>query len=363
VFKITTGGALTTIHSFGSSDDGSTPAGTLVQSNGNFYGITQGYGSNASQKGTVYQLTESGALTTLYHFCSQTNCADGAYPSSGGLIQSSDGTLYGATEQGGDNSTCLATQPYGCGTVFRLTTAGTLTTLHTFAGYPNDGNTPYDQLVQAADGNVYGTTQLGGANNAGTIFRMSPGGTLTTIYSFCTQTHQGQCVGGAYPGGGLVQATDGYLYGGTSSGGYFGYGTLFRINRQATLLTLHNFDSSDGASPGSDLTQGTNGSLYGDTQGGGSLGVGTVFRLDMGLGPFVKTLTTFGKTGQTVQILGQGLTGSTSVTFNGVPATSLSVVSDTYMTAVVPSGATTGPVVVTTPSGPLTSNVNFRISQ
>jgi hypothetical protein len=126
---------------------------------------------------------------------------------------------------------------------------------------------------------------------------------------------------------------------------------------------LYNFAQAIGQWPNAALLQHTNGLFYGVADIGGTYSEGSIYSLNMGLGPFVAFVRPTGKVGQTAQILGQGLTGSTGVTFNGVPATSFTVVSDTYMTAVVPSGATTGPVVVTTPSGPLTSNVSFRISQ
>ena len=109
--------------------------------------------------------------------------------------------------------------------------------------------------------------------------------------------------------------------------------------------------------------QDTSGEFYGTTWVGSTYNYGAIYSLDMGLGPFIKFVRPSGTVGQAAQILGQGLTGTTSVTFNGLPASSFSVVSDTYMTAVVPSGATTGPVVVTMPTGPLTSNVSFRISK
>jgi uncharacterized repeat protein (TIGR03803 family) len=141
------------------------------------------------------------------------------------------------------------------------------------------------------------------------------------------------------------------------------YGNVFDITSKGTpITTLHSFKVTDGSSPESALVQHTNGKFYGATGYGGSVSDGTLFSLDMGLGPFVKFIIPAGKAGGTAQILGQGLSGTTSVTFNGVPATSFKVISDTYLTAVVPNVATTGPVVVTTPTGQLASNINFRIS-
>jgi len=112
---------------------------------------------------------------------------------------------------------------------------------------------------------------------------------------------------------------------------------------------------------GTRLVQHTNGKFYGATVGGGAFFQGTVFSFDVGLGPFIAFVLPYGRVGSGVQILGQGLTGTTAVTFNGVPATTFNVASDTFMGAIVPPGATTGPIQVTTPNGVLTSNVNLQI--
>lgn len=174
------------------------------------------------------------------------------------------------------------------------------------------------------------------------------------MYSF-----QGGQNDGAAPNPGLAQATDGNLYGTTNLGGSSGYGTLFQISTSGAYKLLYSFNNLIGRYPLAGLMQHTNGKLYGTTSNGGSRG--TVYSLDMGLGPFVTFVRANGKVGQTAQILGQGLTGTTNVTFNGLPATSFLVGSDTYIRAVIPSGATTGPVVVTTPQGILTSNKNFLV--
>jgi uncharacterized repeat protein (TIGR03803 family) len=160
----------------------------------------------------------------------------------------------------------------------------------------------------------------------------------------------------------LVDATDGLFYGTTYGGGNFGGGTIFSVSAAGSLTTLHSFDGTDGAGPYVGLVQHTNGTLFGATTYSGTLGHGTVFSLNAGLRPFVGLVQSLGKVGTTVGILGQGFTGTTAVSFKGLPAT-YHVKSDTFMTAVVPTGATTGKVVVTTPGGTLTSNVNFRILQ
>jgi uncharacterized repeat protein (TIGR03803 family) len=159
----------------------------------------------------------------------------------------------------------------------------------------------------------------------------------------------------------LVQGSDGNFYG-TTSGGDYNQGTVFEISPSGTLTTLHSFNGTDGSSPNSALVQDTNGDFYGTTYEGGAYGYGTVFSLSTGLAPFVKTQPAYGKAGKVIKILGTDLTGATSVTFNGVPA-AFKVISKSLIGATVPVGATTGSVLVTTPSGALSSNVVFRVRQ
>jgi uncharacterized repeat protein (TIGR03803 family) len=294
VFKMTPEGALTTLYNFCSQincTDGSYPIGGLtLASEGNFYGMTDSGG--AFNFGTVFRITPSGELTTLYNFCSQTNCTDGRYPSAG-LMQAANGNLYGMTAYGGLT---------GYGTVFEITLGGTLTTLHNFCLLPNcvDGAIPFGNLVQAPDGTFFGTTVSGGTHNyAGTAFRMSPSGNLKVIYSFCAKAN---CEDGSYVSAGLVLASGGNLYGTTAQGGYSftkcngsGCGTAFRITPSGKLTTLHSFCSKtclDGAGPYSGVIQASDGNLYGVTGFGGAFcrnfsyrGCGTVFRIT-GTGEF-----------------------------------------------------------------------------
>jgi uncharacterized repeat protein (TIGR03803 family) len=361
VFQITPQGTLTTLYNFCPQDpvctDGSVPATGLVQAtNGNLYGTTTyGHGHNAA--GTVFKITLAGVLTTLHTF----DLTDGAYPE-GALIQANDGNLYGTTYEGGSNRACGLS--FGCGTVFRITPGGVLTTLYSFCAQTNcaDGAGPQAALVQATDGNFYGTTFYGGANDTcdlgcGTILRITPAGVLTTLYSFCAQTN---CLDGSAPEAGLVQATDGNFYGTTVSGGNMDAGTIFQITPDGALTTLYSFCSqpycADGWGPVGGMIQATDGNFYGTTASNG----GTVFSLSVGLGPFVKTLPAAGKAGTRVGILGTALTGATSVTFNGIPA-QFSVPLPSLILAHVPPGATTGYVTVVTPSGTLTSNVPFHV--
>jgi uncharacterized repeat protein (TIGR03803 family) len=212
-------------------------------------------------------------------------------------------------------------------------------------------------LVQASDGNFYGTTYYGGnAGGHGTVIKMSQQGKVSVLYSFTGGSD------GATPSGGLMQATDGNLYGTTAAKGDYGYGTIFQISLSGQFQSLYSFNAAIGENPGPPPLQHTNGLFYGSLPFGSTYGFGAIYSLDMGLGPFITFVLPTGKVGKAAEILGQGLTGTTSVTFHGIPATSFSVKSDTYMTAVVPTSATTGPVVVTTPTGTLTSNVNFRVT-
>lgn len=286
---------------------------------------------------------------------------DGAIPYAG-LVQGTDGNFYGTTVYGGTNND---------GTVFKITPEGTLTTLHSFDG--TNGFEPNAPLVQARSGRFYGTTLGGGANHlcsyydgCGTVFEMTPAGKLTTIYSFAGTGLYDYNVLSYFAVAGLVQATDGSFYGTTYDGGN-GFGTVFEITAQGTLTTLYSFGSNDDAYPLDGLVQGTDGSFYGTTWVGGGFnglceyGCGTVFSISVGLRPFVKTNPTSGKVGTRVTILGNNLAGATSVIFNGTMARFKA--SDTYISTRVPAGTTTGTVEVTTPGGTLKSNVPFRVTK
>ena len=360
IFKITLGGALTTLYTFCAQPgcaDGENPTAGLVQAtNGDFYGTTYGGGAYGSY-GTVFKITPSGKLTTLYSFCGNGGeCADGAYPYAG-LVQATNGNLYGTTLYGGAHN-------QNGGTVFKITPSGTLTTIYSFCPKPDcpDGDVPVAGLVQASNGDFYGTTRDGGTEGEGTVFKITPTGTLTTLYSFCP--NGGECTDGADPNAGLVQATDGDFYGTTTDGGAYGDGTIFKITPTGAVTALHSFDGTDGKFPYAGLVQDTNGKFYGTTQYGGTSsacgGCGTVFSLSVGLAPFVETLPTSGKVGAAVKILGSDLTGATSVTFNGAAA-AFTVVSRTLITTTVPAGATSGKIQVVTPSRTLSSNVPFRV--
>jgi uncharacterized repeat protein (TIGR03803 family) len=263
VFKVDRRGNVTTLHNFaGAPSDGSGPSAALKQgSDGSFYGDTA-YGG-ASGNGTIFKMDVLGNLSTLYSFKSGAPYA--------GLTQGSDGNFYGTTPFGGRSDQ---------GTVFKITPSGHLTILHVFKGQPSDGSNPLASVVEARDGNFYGTTYDGGSSGLGAIFRLTPSGkTFSVLHSL-----RGA---GTYPTSPLTQAGDGNLYGVTGAGGPRNDGTIFKIDRSAHVTTLHSFSGSDGRFiPGEfdddgTLIEGSDGNLYGNTWAGGSKDKGTLFKLDL----------------------------------------------------------------------------------
>jgi uncharacterized repeat protein (TIGR03803 family) len=282
IFKITPSGTLTTLYNFcsqGGRDctDGNEPAAGLVQgTDGSFYGTT--YSGGSFESGNVFKITPSGKLTSLHTFCPTGYCTDGANPETA-LIQATDGNFYGTTIFGGAGFGFGGCFPVGCGTVFKITPNGKFTKLHNF--YNSGGTNPTAGLVQAADGKFYGTTLYGGTVDDGTVFEITSSGKLTTLYSFCSETN---CPEGAEPIAGLVEGTDGNFYGITRYGGAngggcvnLGCGTAFKITSTGKLTTLYAFCSqpsgticSDGEYPYAALIQGTNGKFYGTASVGGA---------------------------------------------------------------------------------------------
>ncbi len=366
VFKIAPGGTPTVIYSFCSQQnctDGFQPDSLLQGADGNFYGTTESGGANTTNCvlvsnlcGTIFKLTPQGVLTTLYSFCSQysnQNCPDGGSPQPG-LVRATNGNFYGTTLFGGTGSS-----PNGV--IFEITPSGNYSLLHTFH-FP--GQPSFAGMLQASDGNLYGTALFNGNKSSGSIYRMTLNGQFLTMYNFCKET---ACPDGSYPQG-LARGNDGNIYGVTSQGGLnnnaecsTGCGTIFSFTPAGQFTSLYSFCSlahcADGFAPTKPMTQGTDGKFYGTT----ASSEGTIFSFDVGLAPFVSFVRGAGSIGQTGGILGQGFTGTTSVSIHGIPA-DFTVVSNTYIRATVPVGATTGYVKVTTPSGTLTSNVPFRVT-
>lgn len=290
-------------HVFGITDgDGAQPSGPLLQlSDGNFYGTTPAGGThicgpNAQSCGTVFKMTPSGDVTVLYSFGASSN---DAYAPVSPLILGSDGALYGVTGGGG---------AYGGGTVFRITLAGVYSVLYSFGATATDGALP-NGIVQATDGNFYGTTVTGGANhcanipqaggNCGTVFKVTPAGVGAVLYSFGTSASDG-----VEPTAPLILGRDGNLYGTTVNGGAnacstqgetHDCGTVFRITPAGVVTILHSFGTgwtagsgflaNDGIAPQGPLVQGSDGAFYGTTvaggqgRGGGGFGAGTVYRI------------------------------------------------------------------------------------
>lgn len=270
VFKFNGNGALTGLHTFTGDRDGANPMASLIYANnGNFYGTTSIGGD--SNLGSVFEINTNKTLRTLYSF---SGVNDGANPFAG-LVLGSDGNFYGTTSSGGTSN---------LGVIFKINTNGTLINLHSFTG-GNGGAQPYAALLEGSDGDFYGTTFDGGASNAGVVFKFTTNGGLTNLYSFTGGK-------GAGPSAALVQGSDGDFYGTTEFGGIdFGYGsfgTVFKISPGGKLATLYsfgavldtNYDLLDGANPCAGLVMGAGGDFYGTTYyGGGANNLGTVFRL------------------------------------------------------------------------------------
>jgi uncharacterized repeat protein (TIGR03803 family) len=388
-FKITRNGQFQIIHNFQATDSVTNPTNNLVLGqDGNLYGTSFSYDN-------IFSITPAGTLTILHTF---TGGPGGAGLNAGELTLGTDGNFYGATSGGGTPSLFC---PSGCGTLYKMTPAGALTTLYSFCpqNYCPDGETPEGALAEGTDGNFYGTALGGGLYKEGTIFKITPNGFFTLLYTCdtpCTELYPGLMLAsdgnfygtdssGLYritPNGVFtalsdpgnvshlpIEGNDGNFYGTTQGGGIYRDGNIFEMPPDGSPSTLYNFFGypTDGSYPFNGLVQHTDGKFYGVTYTGGSFpcnyyapGCGTVFSEDVGLPPFVAFLRGAARVGQQFGLLGQGLTGTTSVSVNGAP-TSFTIHSDTLIRATVPAGATTGYVTVTTPTGTLTSNVPFHV--
>jgi uncharacterized repeat protein (TIGR03803 family) len=257
------------IYNFGGGNDGGLPlAGLVMDPSGNLYGTTSGGGIPPTYSGVVFKMTEGGQETTLYSFGGG---ADGATPEAS-LLMDSAGNLYGTTYAGG---------AHGVGTVFKVTQSGQETVLYSFAGGTADGANPQAALTMDSRGNFYGTTTVGGAYGAGTVFELSNKGKESVLYNFTGGTD------GANPLSGVTMSAEGRLYGTTSAGGTYTYGTVFELISSAATQSkrweekiLHNFThQNDGDVPYAGLILDKVGNLYGAATGGGANGGGTIFEL------------------------------------------------------------------------------------
>ncbi len=279
IFKVTTNGTLTPLVYFNIVNNNYTQVGLTLGNDGNFYGTTELGGNNLNHglgDGTIFRMTTNGTLTTLVSF----NGTNGAEPSA--MTLGNDGNFYGTTSYGG-SYTNLDDSNFGGGTIFRVTTNGTLTMLVSFNGTNGDG--PGAGLILGSDGNFYGTTGAGSTNGDtpfdngdGTVFKVTTNGTLTTLVYF-------NGLNGAEPGAGLTSGNDGNFYGTTAYGGSNNLGTVFQITTNGILTTLVSFNGINGAEPVAALTLGKDGNFYGTTEWGGNtnstspLGMGTIFKV------------------------------------------------------------------------------------
>jgi len=373
VFRFTPAGVPKVLHTFDGTDGDRSLSGLTLGTDGYFYGTTSEGGSNSL--GTIFKISANGALTTLYNFglgqgqneLPLIQAADGNFygttssiayrigrgtfavlaslsDSSSPLLQATDGDFYGTGGGGTSND----------GIAFRMMADGIVTVIFNFDAHVPAANAP---LIQASDGNFYGTTYVGGDHKQGVVFKLTPKGAVTALHNFPDPNFPKD---GANPHAGLLQASDGNLYGVTETGGSTGYGAIFEITLAGDYSILYNFTPATGSNPTATPMQHTNGKIYGLAQGGGTSGLGVAYSFDFGLPPFVRLLPVIGRVGETVEILGQGLSGTTAVSFNGIAAT-FNLVSDTYLTATVPSGTTSGAVSVTTLAGVLNSNQAFQV--
>jgi uncharacterized repeat protein (TIGR03803 family) len=290
IYAITPAGVFASLVEFagrGAADLGKLPLAALLQDDdGAFYGTTQRGGG--SEEGTIFKMTEQGEVTTLIAFDSDAEVNDGGLPAAA-LIKGSDGNFYGTTELGGANN---------LGTVFRMDAAGEITYMAEFTGIAgaSKGARPISKLIEGSDGSLYGTTREGGAGNFGTVFRITTAGVLSTLAEF---TGGGPANRGSHPAGPLLEGADGHFYGTTRTGGANGHGTVFRMSSTGTLSTMVDFTGTagpfKGSNPAAELVPVNPTTLIGSTELGGASDSGTLF-----------TLSTSGAFATVVELTGNG---------------------------------------------------------
>jgi uncharacterized repeat protein (TIGR03803 family) len=383
IFKTSLEGAVTVLHSFNLTDGAGPMGGLTLAADGNFYGSTPSGGTDSA--GVIFKITPSGTYTVIHNFARGT---DGGFPKMS-PVPSNDGALYGTTGVG--NSvfykittagvltpiTTLAVEPYGplilgtdgkfygvtnvggtsnVGTAFSVTTTGVVKTIFNFA--PATGSLPYGPLMLSADGNFYGTTYTAGPLGGGVVYKLTPAGVYTVLHGF-NSTDRSQ---GLNPTTGLVQGSNGFLYGVTSAGGAHLDGTIFKLKTDSTgYADIEDFDGTHGAAPYTQPLLHTNGKIYGVTNTGGVHNEGVIYSVAVGLKPFVQPVPLRqAKVGGSVGILGQNLSTATGVLF-GTGAGTFSATGNSYMVAKPVTGATTGVITVEEPGGNLVSPQKFKI--
>jgi len=376
VFRQSATGSFTVIYEFDGAHGCHPGSGLTLGLDGNFYGTTGGCGLHGL--GTIFQITPAGIVTTVhdfngfdgqntfsppiqgrdgsfygmsglqeYRFLFDPNSKSWLYQSwaaerqsAAPLLLGRDGNFYGTTMFGGTHND---------GRLFSITPLHAFRGLHVFDGI--HGAQPWGGLALGLDGNFYGTAAKGEASDCGVAFRITPSGIFSPLHIF-------EMGSGCSPYAGLVAATDGNFYGAAAFDPVH-TGTLYRLTQSGEYTVLHSLDRKEGSFLRATMMQHTNGNLYGLTLGGGAHDGGVLYSLNVGAKPFVYLVNPFGLAGQVVQILGQGFKAATRVSFGSIP-TSFTVVSDTYLTAIAPSGGRSGPVRVTTPSGTLISSRAFQ---
>lgn len=320
VFRISLSGKLTNLHVFASNpiyngypstnSDGAYPGGLVQGRDGSFYGTTEAGGTSTNCPvgcGTVFQITPSGVFTNLHSFTG----VDGE-DSDAPLIQGSDGNMYGATQYGGYTN---LDGGYGYGTVFRVSTGGSFTNLYDFTGV--DATQPYGNMALGSDGNFYGTSGAG-SSGYGTFYRVDPNGSYTNLYTFPLYNNGGYPAGLVQGSDGNFYGTT--TLGGTNKynvGGSLGYGTIFQITPNGSLTTFYEFHGNDGFEPVATVVQGSDGSFYGVTSYGGytnlngGYGYGTVFKLTIPLNPPANQISGVQVTGSDIAISVPSVAGET----------------------------------------------------
>ena len=371
-YSVTSSGTFTLLHTFTTAEGQDVYGGLVQGSDGNLYGVSATGGANGF--GTIFKMTTAGAVTVLHSFTG-TDGAASYWP----LIQASDGNYYGVTYAGGANNE---------GVIFKITSSGTYTVLYSLNLANGDGESPNSSLVQGTDSKLYGVTAQGPSGVNGTIFNVTTTGTFTLLHTFSGTD-------GANPGSPLIQNTNGVFYGTTTGGGNVttcngGCGVVYSLNMGlGTFLTLESTSGAEGTKVGI-LGQGFSAASavkFGGVQATTITRTGSTFiSATVPAGALTGTVTvTTGSTtltssqnfkvkptitgfdppsgtvGTSVNIAGSGFTQATKVTFNNKSA-AFTVNSDTQITAIVPTGATTGKIAVTTKGGSVTSTTSFTVN-